>query len=97
MAGRAAAGWILASLVLARADLEILEERGGGDGKVIRKVSYAVERHPLITGADIETARPSRGGIRSLLLGGCAFVFLLFLATLVWLYRRSDPARRTPG
>lgn len=178
------------------ADLELLDERvGGGAGKVTRKVtrkvSYAVERRPLITSADVKTARPSRGqfnnpivefrltedaaeafgkateanigsplaivldgkvvsapvirdrigeegviegafteaevrelamvlrsgplpapvelvlalpsprlpprGIRLVLLGGCAVGFLLFLATLVWLYRRSDPARRTPG
>lgn len=171
------------------AHLEILEQRVRGDGaKVTGKVSYAVERRPLITSADIETARPGLGqhdnpsveirltedaaevlgkateanigsplafvldskvvsapvirarmedeGILegrftkaeadelAMLLrsgplpapvrlgrvlyskalpsrrviytffGGCAFGFLLFLATLVWLYRRSDPARR---
>lgn len=38
-------------------------------------------------------ALPSRR-VRYIFFGGCAFVFLLFLATLVWLYRRSDPARR---
>jgi preprotein translocase subunit SecD len=40
-------------------------------------------------------ALPSRQ-LRYALFGGCVFVFLLFLATLVWLYRRSNPARR-PG
>ena len=34
---------------------------------------------------------------RHYLFGGCALVFLLFIAMLVWLYRRSDPARRARG
>ncbi|MEA2564705.1 MAG: preprotein translocase subunit SecD [Acidobacteriota bacterium] len=171
------------------AHLEILEQRVRGDGaKVTGKVFYAVERRPLITSANIETARPDRGQndnpiveirftedaaevlgketeanigsslafvldgkvvsapvirariedegilegsfteaevdelamllragplpapvqvgsvsyskalpsrqVRYTFFGGCAFIFLLFLATLVWLYRRSDPARR---
>lgn len=38
-------------------------------------------------------ALPSRRVIYTF-FGGCAFAFLLFLATLVWLYWRSDPARR---
>jgi len=175
------------------ADLEILEEwTGTGTGKAARKVSYAVERRPLITGADIESARPTRGQfndpivafrltedaarvfgkateasigsplaivldgkvlsapvirarigaegviegkfteaearelamvlrsgplpapvdvilahredplagrirIMRFLLAGFVFVFLLLVATLVWLYRRSDPARRRIG
>jgi preprotein translocase subunit SecD len=171
------------------ANLEILEQRVRGDGaQVTGVVSYAVERRPLITSADIETAQPGvdphgnpnveirftedaaevlgketeanigsplavvldgkvvsapvirariedegtlegsftaaeadelamllRSGplpapvlldsvhyskalpsrrVRYTCFGGCAFFFLLFLATLVWLYRRSDPARR---
>lgn len=170
------------------AHLEILEQRTRDGAEVIGKLAYAVERRPLITSADIETARPGLGqngnpiveirftkdaaevlgkateanigsplafvldgkvvsapvirtpideeGILegsfteaeadelAMLLrsgplpapvrvipvshstalpskrviytffGGCALVFLLFLATLVWLYRRSDPARR---
>jgi len=173
------------------ADLELLEGgAGGGDGKVTRKVFYAVERRPLITSTDVQTARlsrsqfnnpivelrftedsaevfgkateanigsplaivldgkvvsapvirarigqegvidgdfseaearelaivlrsgplpapvelmldlrglPSPSKIRRVLFGGCAAGFLLFLAALVWLYRRSNPARRTPG
>jgi preprotein translocase subunit SecD len=43
--------------------------------------------------ASYSKALPSRR-VRYTFFGGCAFVFLLFLATLVWLYRRSDPARR---
>jgi protein-export membrane protein SecD len=173
------------------ADLELLEQRvRGDDGWAIRKMSYAVERRPVITGADIETAQPGLGQLnnpivefrltedaaevfgrateahigsplafvldgevisapviparigkdgviegrfteseaqelamllrsgplpapveligehgsrslpsrelRYLILGGCAMAFLLFVAMLVWLYRRSDPARRTP-
>ena len=171
------------------AHLELLEQRVLSDGtKVIGELFYAVERRPLITSADIETARPGldqhgnpnveirfteeaaealgkateaaigsplaivldgkvvsapeirarikdeailngrfteseadelamllRSGplpapvrldpahyskalpsrqLRYACFGGCAFGFLLFLATLVWLYRRSDPALR---
>jgi preprotein translocase subunit SecD len=48
------------------------------------KVGRVVHSKPL----------PSRR-LRRLLLSGCATGFLLFLAMLVWLYRRSDPARRS--
>jgi preprotein translocase subunit SecD len=171
------------------AHLEILEQRVRfGGAEVIGQMSYAVERRPLITSADIETARPGvdqhdnpiveiritedaaevlgkaaeanigsplaivldgkvvsapvirariegegilegnftkaeaeelaillRSGplpapvqlhvpkqsktlpsrrVSYTFLGGCVFAFLLFIATLFWLYRRSDPARR---